>query len=212
MKLLVVVTILYSLLPPLVYWFIRKKLNNEVQPILPFLVLCLIAVVYEFIFTALLRINTVSWFYTYDFLSIFTIQYFFYHVLEKKVKKVVLVSTVLYIALFFYALTHNEMKNYLTYLSYLNSFITFLIIFYSVLWFKKVFMETRLLSLSQSPTFYFISGFLFYYLGVVVLFLLANSIYLTNNSNFQYYWLINLFFTIFHKTFLIIGIWKARKN
>lgn len=212
MQLLVVVTMLYSSLPFLVYWFIRKQLNQEVQPILPFLVLCFIGGLYEFIFTALLRIDTVPWFYTYDFLSIFTIQYFFYHVLEKKVKKMVLVTTALYIALFFYAVTHHEMKNFMNYLAYLNSIITFLIIFYSFLWFKKVFMEKSLISLSQSPTFYFITGFLFYYSGVVVLFLLANSIYLTNNSNFQYYWLINLFFNIFHKTFLIIGLWKARRN
>jgi hypothetical protein len=73
-------------------------------------------------------------------------------------------------------------------------------------------METTLVSLAQSPTFYFVSGFLFYYSGVIVLFLFAQTIYANDKVNFQYYWLINLFFNIFHKTFLIIGIWKARKN
>ena len=87
MRLLVAITVLYSLIPPLVYWFIKNKLNNEIKPVFPFIVLCFLAGLYEFIFTTLLRVNTLPWFYTYDILYFFTIQYFFYYILEKKIKR-----------------------------------------------------------------------------------------------------------------------------
>ena len=212
MRFILITTVLYSLLPLLLYWFTKNKLNEEIKPIFPFIVLCFIAGLYEFIFTTILRFNTIPWFYTYDLLAFFSIQYFFYNVLDKKVKKLVWISSCLYLILFTNAVIHHTIENYLNYLSYLTSFVTLLILIYSIKWFKKVFMETTLVSLADSPTFYFVTGFLFYYSGVVVLFLLAHSIYHNNNSHLQYYWLINLFFNIFHKTVLIIGIWKARKN
>jgi hypothetical protein len=212
MKFILITTVLYSLLPLLFYWFTKKKLNEEIKPIFPFVVLCFIAGLYEFIFSSILRFNTISWFYTYDLLAFFSIQYFFYNVLYKKVKKLVWITSCLYLILFTYAVIQHTIENYLNYLSYLTSFTTLLILIYSMKWFKKVFMETTLVSLADSPTFYFVTGFLFYYAGVVVLFLLADSIYNNNKSHLQYYWLINLFFNIFHKTVLIIGLWKARRN
>lgn len=212
MRLLVTITVLYSLIPLIVYWFTKKNLNKEIKPIFPFVVLCFIAGLYEFIFTTILRFNSIPWFYTYDLLAFFTIQYFFYYILEKKVKKLVVSSTIIYLVIFSYSLINHSFENYMNNISYLSSFITLLTLIYAIMWFKKVFMETTLVSLAHSPTFYFVSGFLFYYAGVIVLFLLANSIYSNNKSHLQYYWLINLFFNIFHKTVLIIGIWKARRN
>lgn len=212
MQLILIITILYFLLPLIVYWFTRGKLNNEIQPVLPFVVLSFVGGLYELIFTTILRFNTIPWFYTYDLLAFFTIQYFFYTILDKKIKKIVWISSCLYLILFSYFLINHSFETYMNYLSYLTSLITLLILIYSIKWFKKVFMETTLVSLAQSPTFYFVSGFLFYYSGVIVLFLFAQTIYANDKVNFQYYWLINLFFNIFHKTFLIIGIWKSRKN
>lgn len=212
MRLLVAITVLYSLIPPLVYWFIKNKLNNEIKPVFPFIVLCFLAGLYEFIFTTLLRVNTLPWFYTYDILYFFTIQYFFYYILEKKIKKIVWISSSSYIVLFVYFVVNNSIKNYLTHLSYLSSITTFLIIIFSIMWFKKTFKETKLVSLANSPSFYFVSGFLIYNSGVIILFLLSNSMYANDSKSFHYFWIINLFFNIVHKTILIVGIWKARIN
>lgn len=77
MRILVAITVLYSLIPLFVYWFTKNKLNKEIKPIFPFIVLCFIAGLYEFIFTTILRFNTIPWFYTYDLLAFFSIQYFF---------------------------------------------------------------------------------------------------------------------------------------
>lgn len=212
MKLLLSITVLYSLIPLIVYWFTKRNWTRKLNLFFPFVVLCFIAGLYEFIFTTILRFNTLPWFYTYDLFAFFSIQYFFYNVLDKKVKKLVWISFCLYLILFSLAVIYHTIENYLNYLSYLTSFTTLLILIYSIKWFKKVFMESTLVSLADSPTFYFVTGFLFYYAGVIVLFLLAHSIYHNNKSHLQYYWLINLFFIIFHNTFLIIGIWKARRN
>lgn len=212
MQLLVAITVLYSLIPPLVYWFIKNKLNSEIKPVFPFIVLCFLAGLYEFIFTILLRVNTLPWFYTYDVLYFFTIQYFFYYILEKKIKNIVWISSSSYIILFVYFVVNNSIKNYLTHLSYLSSITTFLIIIFSIMWFKKTFKETNLESLAKSSSFYFVSGFLIYNSGVIVLFLLSNSMYANDSISFHYFWIINLFFNMIHKTILIVGIWKARIN
>lgn len=212
MQLILIITISYFLLPFIVYWFNRGKLNNEIKPVLPFVVLGFVGSFYELIFTMILRFNIVPWFYTYDLLSFFSIQYFFYTILNKKIKKIVWISSSLYLILFSYYLVNYSFETFMNYLSYLTSFVTLLIFIYSIKWFKNMFIETTLESLASSPTFYFVSGFLFYYAGVVVLFLLAQTIYENDKVNFQYYWLINLFFNIIHKTFLIIGILKARNN
>ena len=212
MQLLVAITVLYSLIPPLVYWFIKNKLNSEIKPVFPFIVLCFLAGLYEFIFTILLRVNTLPWFYTYDVLYFFTIQYFFYYILEKKIKNIVWISSSSYIILFVYFVVNNSIKNYLTHLSYLSSITTFLIIIFSIMWFKKTFKETNLESLAKSSSFYFVSGFLIYNSGVIVLFLLSNSLYHQEKSNFQNYWFLNLLFNIFLKTFLILGLWKSSRS
>jgi len=80
------------------------------------------------------------------------------------------------------------------------------------MWFKKTFKEINLESLANIPSFYFVSGFLIYNSGVIVLFLLSNSMYANDSKSFHYFWIINLFFNIVHKTILIVGIWKARIN
>mgnify|MGYP001159353513 FL=1 len=212
MKLILLFTIIYSLFPLLFYWIIKRNLTLEIKPILPFVILSFVGGIYEFVFTFLLRINSVPWFYTYDFLSFFTIQYFFYIILGKERKQWFRVSSLLYFLLFVYLVFSHTMEKYMNNLSYLVSFLTLLILIYALIWFKRVFMEVSLQSLSDSPTFYFVSGFLFYYTGVLVLFLFADAIYKNERPNFQYYWLINLFFNIFHKTLLILGMWKARKE
>ena len=75
MQLLVAITVLYSLIPPVVYWFVKKKMNNEIKPVFPFIVLSFIAGFYEFVFTVLLYVNTIPWFYIYVLNSILFLLY-----------------------------------------------------------------------------------------------------------------------------------------
>ena len=49
-------------------------------------------------------------------------------------------------------------------------------------------------------------------LGFIVLFLLVNTIYLNQKELISYFWMLNVFFNIVHKTFLLVGIWKLQKQ
>jgi hypothetical protein len=101
--------------------------------------------------------------------------------------------------------------NFLQISSFFTIYQTIIILVFSILWFRKIFKEFEINNLLDSPTFYFISGLLIYYCGSVVLFLLANDLYTTDQNSFQYYWLLNIILNFVLRTLLIVGIWKARR-
>ena len=73
MQIVIYIALFQSLLPLLYYGWIRKKIIQDSKPILPFIILCFIASLYEFIFTFTLYISSTIWFYVYDFLAFFRI-------------------------------------------------------------------------------------------------------------------------------------------
>lgn len=212
MKIIYYTAIFQSLLPLLYYWYIRKNLIQDIKPILPFIILCFIAGIYEFVFTHLMFINSIPWFFTYDVLAFLSILYFFFKVLDTKVKGFFFISIFLYVTIFYFAVKNCTLENYLSQVSYLFSFTTLFIFISSVAWFKKVLTQNSKTPLIQNHNFYFVFGILLYYSGIVVLFLLSNSLYHQEKSNFQNYWFLNLLFNIFLKTFLILGLWKSSRS
>jgi hypothetical protein len=212
MQTITYIALFQSFLPLLYYWFSKKKITQDSKPIVPFIYLCFIASLYELTFTFVLKIGATVWFYVYDFLAFFTIQYFFYYVLNKKIKRIVWVSSFLFVLMFLYFVFHHTIEKHLNYIAYLGVFTTVLIIFYTIKWFKKDFMETEFVSLTQNSNLYFISGFMLYYAGTIVLYLLANSIYINHREFISHFWMINIFFNIIHKSLLLIGIWKFQKQ
>lgn len=206
------IALFQSFLPLLYYWFIKKKIVQECKPILPFIYLCFISGFYELVFSMHLRINLVPWYFIYDILSFFTILFYFYYILDIKNKVFFATNVLLYLVLFFFTVKNHTSENYLSQISYLVLFTTLFILVCSIIWFKTVSTQTSEISLIQNHNFYFGFGFLIYYTGTVVLFLLSNFIHRENISQFVNYWMLNVFFSILHKTFLIIGLWKAQKN
>lgn len=213
MQIIIYIALFQSLLPLVYYWFVKEKITyDQSKPILPFIYLCFVASTYEIIFTFIMYVSSTFWFYVYDFLAFFTIQYFFYFILNKKNKLMVWVSSILYFFLFFYFIFHHTKENFLNSISYLGVFTTTIIIYYAIWWFKNTFTERVYASLTQNPIFYFVSGFLLYYTGTIVLYLMANSIYLNQREFINYYWMVNVIFNIIHKALLMIGIWKLQKQ
>lgn len=212
MQIVIYIALFQSLLPLLYYWLIRKKIIQDSKPIVPFIYLCFIAGLYEIIFTFQLKINVAVWFYVYDFLAFFSIQYFYYFILKMKYKRMMLLSSILYLFLFLYFVSHHTHLKQLDYIAYLGVLNTLLIIFYSIKWFKKSFLDSEFETLILNPNFYFVSGFILYYAGTIVLFLLVNTIYLNQKELISHFWILNVFFNLVHKTLLLVGIWKLQKQ
>jgi len=80
------IALFQSFLPLSYYWYIKKKLKQDIKPIMPFIYLCFISGFYELVFSMHLRINLVPWYFIYDILSFFTILFYFYYTLNKKNK------------------------------------------------------------------------------------------------------------------------------
>lgn len=189
------------------------KVNiQNIKHVIPFVIVVFIASLYEFIGSILLGQNVELWFLIYDILVFFSIHYFFYKLLNKKYRALFFIL-ILLLFIFYCILTLGPWTfSYLEISSFFNVYQTLIILLFSILWFKRIFQEFEIDNLLDSPTFYFISGLLIYYSGSVVLFLLANSIYASDQSKFQYYWLLNVILNFVLRTLLIVGIWKARRE
>ncbi len=209
---ILIFTIFYGLVPLFLLITFNYRLSN-IKNIYPFVFVVFIASLYEFIGTVLFKINVENWFLIYGTLAFFSIQYFFYDILNNRFKFLFIAFTTSYVVLLIISIYYYfsfKSSDYLVVNSFLIVFQTITILFFSILWFIKVFHEIKIDDLSQSPHFYFISGLIISYSGSVFLFLTASYIYASDKSNFQYYWLLNIILNLVLRTLLIVGIWKAR--
>lgn len=84
------------------------------------------------------------------------------------------------------------------------------IVSFSFFWFRDGFINFKYKSLLGVPFFYFISGMILYYSGVITLYLLITYID-QNDYSLKSYWILNLIFSLIYRVLLIVCIWKARK-
>lgn len=202
------VTILYGLLPFLLIVF-DKRVRN-IESFYPFIFVVFIASLYEFIFSMIVKVNVENWFFVYGILAFIGIHYFFYNLLHKKFKSFFIVSIFIFVAFSILAFIYRISFDYLTISAFFKVNQTIIILIFSILWFRRMFEELETDDLLKNSNFYFISGLIIYYCGSVFLYLLANYIYASDKSNFQYYWLLNIILNLILRTLIIIGIWKAR--
>lgn len=206
---IIIFAVLYGLVPFLLLLFTRGWTKNKL--ILPFTLVVFIASLYEFVGSIIFRINVEYWFLIYGLISFITIHYYFYNLLNKKFKIFTIISAIVFFIFYISAVLMSSSSDLLIVSSSFKVYQTTIILIFSILWFRKIFHEFEIDNLLDSPAFYFISGLLIYYCGSVVLFLLANDLYATNQNSFKYYWLINIILTFVLRTLLIVGIWKARR-
>lgn len=200
--------ILFGLLPIAFYWVLKPKLDKKINGIVPFLYIVFIASVYEFVGTLLLKINAGNWIITYKILAFFSISYFFYFLLGKKYKTIFSLFIITFLVIFFITFNDWDSKNFLVVNSYLATHLTAFVLFFSIIWTKKV-VENKT---PFDYNFYFVFGLVLYYTGTIFLFLIANELYKISKVDYQLYWLFNIFFNLVLRTSLIIGIWKAKRN
>jgi len=210
MKYILIFTILYGLLPMLLFLFKRQKLNPEAKFMFPYILLVFIASLYEFFGTVLLHLNVKYWFVVYEFLASFALFYFFYTLLKKSSKTLFYLYIFLFVFVTINAAVIWTGHNFFDISSYFNLLQTFFILTFSVIWIKRMFISLELESFTSSSTFYFISGLILYYSGTVFLFLMGNLIFKMDRNSFQDYWLLNIILNLALRTLLIIGIWKGQ--
>lgn len=209
MNSILIFAVLYGLVPFPLYLILRKRLLIEINYFLPFILLTFFASVYEFVFTYLLRWDSSKWFLIYKVLNFFSVFYFFSRLLRNQYLYFKITVLVLFIILVAVLLNIN-VGSHLDINSYLGIYIILFLSIFSIIWFQNLFKELKTESLTEIPSFYFISGLLLYECGSIVLFLSATSIYAADKTNFKYYWILIIILNIVLRTLMIIGIWKGR--
>lgn len=198
---------------PLLYFLITKrKYAKELKPILPFISLTFISSFYEFFGSLIFRLDISYWFVVNDILSFICVYYFFLQILQKHFSKLFLVFLVFFIILCFFLYLYFNIDDILIITSYIDIFITLFILFFTIIWFRKLILDAYIENLLHNSTFYFISGFILYYCGTLFLFLLSNYIYKVDSNMFESYWVINILLNLVLRTLLLVGLWKAKTN
>lgn len=202
--------ILLGILPLSLYYLLRYKVINEIHFLLPFLWVVLIGSLYEYFITGMLQVDSKYWFWINKILCFFSINYFFYRLLEKKYKNIYLYSNIVFVACFISLLFYPYEISTLTSSAYLLILQTIAIYLYSILWFQKLFKNVEVISLLRHPVFYIVSGFIIYYSGVVILYLLSDAILNNHRELFLNYWMLNVYLNLVYRILLIFGIWKGQ--
>lgn len=201
-----------GVIPLLIYYLNYRIKAFEINYLLPFLWVFALGSLYEYFVTKLLQVDSQYWFWLNKLLYFFTISYFFKRLLSEKYKRLYFYSNFLFLLFFGFLLFNYENITKLEASSYFSVLQTIFIYLFSILWFIKIFKEAKVTSLLSYPIFYIVSGFLIYYSGVVVLYLLSDSILRHKEEQFLSYWMLIVYLNLFFRIILIISVWKSRSK
>ena len=203
---------LYSgFVPFFLYLFKKNKMSSyEVKEVFPFLVLTLVATLFEQVGIVWLRISSSYWFQIYavsEFLALF----YYYGKSQIIQRKHEFVTFFVFFFVVFYGMSWLLFRSENNLLSLFVSQIPIVLLVFvsSFSWFRKLFIKNEIKDLWQSADFYFVSGFLFYCASTFFLFSLSS--FLVETSLYFYdYWLVNVLATLFLRIMLSIGVWKMK--
>jgi hypothetical protein len=201
-------TLFIGVIPLVLYWRHRKKLNVETYYFLPFTILLAVSSLYESIGTLLLKVNVTYWFWFYLLLEFSALSFFFLKLSTNRT--LTWLSTglfgLLYITL---SLFHNN-SNALILEGYLSTFSFITFFSFIVIWFRNAFADLSYPNLLENGLFYFFVGIMVYFAGTIFLFLLSDVIYSSHKQSFQAFWMLNVLFSFIFRILIIVGVWKSR--
>ena len=201
-------TLTLGIIPIILVWINRRKLNAETYYFFPFIVLLAIATLYELVGTLVLKINVTNWFWIYLFLEFSALSYFFFKL--SIYRPLSWIYSTLFVILYIILTVLRDNNNDLMLEGYLStfSFITFLS--FIALWFRDLFKKLSYPSLLNNNLFYFIVGIMVYFAGTIFLFLLSDVIFNNQNKSFSSFWMLNVLFSFIFRILIITGLWKSR--
>jgi hypothetical protein len=202
--------IIFGITPLLYYFIARSKNVRELKPIIPFITLTFVSSLYELFGSLIFGWNVSYWFVFFEILAFLCIYYFYFEILQKQFLKLFLLTLFLFLGFCFYLSLNFIIKDFFIVSSYLNTFTTLFILFFTIIWFRRLILDASIENLLENSTFYFISGFILYYFGTLFLFLISNYLYKFDALSLQSYWVVNIILNLILRILLIVGLWKAR--
>lgn len=203
-------SIFLGFFPLPLFLVLRKRLRDEISLILPYLIITFFASFYELVFTYFLKIDASVWFKIYTLLEFLVLVHYFYRLLRGSYKYLYFCFVFLFLSCFGLIVFQGKITRFMDGDSYLQVIESVFVITCILLWMKYAFINLKEDSLLKFSQFYFISGLLLYFSGTLFLFMLGSLILENEKQYFLDFWLLNLFFNIFFKILLLIGIWKGQ--
>lgn len=143
-------------------------------------------------------------------LSCSLLSLFFYNSIEWKSLKVpVMVINIVYFlfavsnALFIQKMSHN---------SYTQTLLSFIILFFSILFFYKLMKELPVQQINKLPLFWIVSGFFFSTAGKLVIYITSHYLIHTRDDNMIIVWTFHNFLTIPGNILILVGVLLQNKQ
>lgn len=209
-----------GIIPLLLLLLKGKESNWRHHPAVPFILVTAGAFFYELIGTVLLKIDSAYWFQLYPLLSFLSLHYFFSQLFKPDYKKIFKFSLILFLIVYGISFFYWGIDSKLNSSAINRVFISLFVLTFCIIWLKNLFTELENLSpfesieiknLWQLDTFYFVLGLAFYYSTTFSLFLLGSFIF-DSKLYFYDYWFVNVIATLIFRIFLIIGVWKMKRD
>lgn len=194
---------------PIILYLSKREKHKDIRFLVPFIYLSVASVIYEIIATEILSVNSTIWFKVYTLLEFLSLYYFFKFALRNSAT---LVNTFLigFVLAFLSLQVHWFMGGNANTDSSLITIEALLVYIGSFIWFKQTFTDMNLKTLWNSPTFFFISGFVLFFSGTLFLFLMSDIVF--TQKEVSRYWIINVILSIVLYISISIGIWIGQQK
>lgn len=190
---------------PLLSFF--KKVNNKFKGLNFYIFLVAFSSFYELVFSYFLKFNVEIWFKVFSLLEfILIMQIFIYQKYRPKIIFFIFFF-LFYMIVYLYILIYMNNYHFLLKDSFLNLIVFVFILLFSFFWLMKSLKSSELITYTKIPFFYFLSGLIIYYVGIIFLSIFSLEI-IKSDMSINQYWLLNIFFLIVFRIFIIISVWK----
>lgn len=157
---------------------------------------------------ALKGINNMPLFHTITFLEFGLLALIYRKNFKSKKRKSLGVFTILICLLLVYNTLYIE--DIWEFDSFAKMITSLVLIFFSMIWFIKIFKEMVIEKLSDDPMFYINSGVLLYFSGNFFIFTYYNYVASRNGEVMNEIWNIHSILNIIYSLLLAIAVWKMR--
>src|SRR5690606_1669378 len=206
-------TLFIGLLPLSFYLLLhnRKTSGKRFQSFIPFLWILAIGSVCQTFFIRLFGVDPQQWLRVYDLLEFISLYMFFRKLLPHHRYKLLL-RILLAVFLGGIVFVYRTDMSPIILESVYQPFSFLFVFLLSSVWLYNVFILAESPSLSKISSFYFISGFIFYYTITFFLYLYAKVIHDMEDSSNEAYDLLNTIAVFILSISLITGILKSRNE
>jgi len=217
-QLIQIISLIYYIYIVLIIGFVPaiisifKEKSNSLKAVSPFLWLTAFASLYELIISLLLRLDVSFWLIFYEVISFVFLSFFYIKTFNRQFFKIIFSFYCLIIFGLLFFLFLRDKHNNLELQVYTSPIILIMVLVFTFLWFRKIYLAMEIPILFKESSFYYISAFFLYYTSTFFLFLLSDFLFRSDPTSFSDYWILNVVATFIFRILLSIGVWMEPRK